>query len=51
MCVQQKVDEGHLHLVNKVLDLEDLNRKLEFLRDGFDEVTENSLSTYSLNIK
>ncbi|XP_043965687.1 intermediate filament protein ON3-like isoform X1 [Gambusia affinis] len=34
---KKKVDEGHLHLVNKVLDLEDLNRKLEFLRDGFDE--------------
>lgn len=38
-------------MVNKVLDLDDLTRKLEFLRDGFDEVTENYLLTYSLNIR
>ncbi|XP_014854409.1 PREDICTED: intermediate filament protein ON3-like isoform X1 [Poecilia mexicana] len=37
VVAKQNVDEGHLDLVNKVLDLEDLNRKLEFLRDGYDE--------------
>ncbi|KAM4711421.1 intermediate filament protein ON3-like [Anableps anableps] len=34
---KKEVDEGHLELVNDVLDLEDLTRKLVFLRAGFDE--------------
>ncbi|XP_054881017.1 keratin, type II cytoskeletal 8-like [Poeciliopsis prolifica] len=37
VVVKKEVDEGHMELVNKVLDLDDLTRKLEFLRDGFDE--------------
>ncbi|XP_032412709.1 keratin, type II cytoskeletal 8-like [Xiphophorus hellerii] len=37
VVAKKKVDEGHMDLVNKVLDLDDLTRKLEFLRDGFDE--------------
>lgn len=38
MCEQKDVDEGHLEAVDLALDLEDLMGKLEFLRNGYDEV-------------
>lgn len=37
VIAKKEVDEGHLALVDDVLGLEDLTRKLEFLRAGFDE--------------
>uniref|UniRef100_A0A1A7XM44 Keratin, type II cytoskeletal 8 n=1 Tax=Iconisemion striatum TaxID=60296 RepID=A0A1A7XM44_9TELE len=37
IITKKKVDEGHLDLVNDALELEKLNRLLDFLRHGFDE--------------
>ncbi|XP_015247468.1 PREDICTED: intermediate filament protein ON3-like [Cyprinodon variegatus] len=37
IIAKREVDQSHLDLVEDVLELEDQTRKLEFLRNGFDE--------------
>lgn len=45
----QEVDDSHLEEVDTALELEDLMGELDFLRVGFDEVTQEVLFVFLWN--